>query len=123
MRLLESGLELLRAEVALAAVQARQLAGRSASALIVTVVAASFAQLTLVLLVLTPVLVNIVPTGNVLVSIAVGAALTLASGLVAVNAWRSVQRKVQRKVQRATPTGAVGAEQPELQPYETVAER
>src|SRR5262245_19076245 len=63
-RLVERGLDLARAEVGLALVHTRRIAVRAVSALLATIVACAFAQLSIVLLVAWPVLAERVPTPN-----------------------------------------------------------
>jgi hypothetical protein len=117
-RLIESGLQLMRAEAALAALQARHLAVRSVAALIATVVAASFVQLTLLLLVLTPLLLGFVPVRNLVLSIGASAVLGLGTAFGSLIAWRGVNTPLTPP--RDAGGGVSEARAPRL---ETLAER
>ncbi len=104
--LIESGIGLIRAEIALALTHARQVAVRAVSATLATIVACAFAQLTAVLLVLLPVLIEVVPVENAVISVASSAFLTLAFGGGAALAWARALR-----VRKQT-----GARAPKLSP-------
>jgi len=90
-RLIETGVELVRAELALVAVRARQVAIHSLTAVLATILAAALSQVALVVAVLSPLLLRSVPAQTLLVAIALPAVLALASLTWAFLAWRGVK--------------------------------
>lgn len=92
-RLVERALDLARAEVGLALVHTRRIAVRAVSALLATIVACAFAQLTIVLLVAWPVLADRVPTPNLLVGIGVSVLFALGGGIAAFSSWSGAQER------------------------------
>jgi hypothetical protein len=103
--LVERAIALGRAEVGLALVHTRRIAVRAVSALLGTIVACAFAQLTLVLLIAWPVLVARIPLVNLLAGVLMSALLSLAGGLFAALTWSHVARE-----RRASPRRASSAE-------------
>lgn len=91
--LVERAIALGRAEVGLALVHTRRVAVRAVSALLGTIVACAFAQLTLVLLIAWPVLAARIPLVNLLAGVLMSAVLSLAGGLFAVLTWSHVARE------------------------------
>jgi hypothetical protein len=91
-RLIESALELARAESTLVLVQVRDVAVRAVGALLATIVGAAFAQVAIVLAVISPLLRETMSLLNVIVAVAVPALFALASGSVALRAWRGILR-------------------------------
>jgi hypothetical protein len=91
--LVERAIALGRAEVGLALVHTRRIAIRAVSALLGTIVACAFAQLTLVLLVAWPVLVERIPWVNLLAGVLMSAALAAAGGGFAAFTWAHVARE------------------------------
>ena len=126
--LIESGIALIRAEIALAMTHARQVAVRAVSATLATVVACAFAQLTVVLLVLLPMLVEVVPHENAIISVVASAFLTLVFGGAAAFAWARALR-VRNKVGAGAPklsppvTPASGYDTPGQRGQVTLSER
>lgn len=102
--LVERAIALARAEAGLALVHTRRIAVRGVSALLGTVVACAFAQLTLVLLVLWPVLAARVPLASLLVGVLASTALAGAGAAFAIGAWAGVARE-----RRASDGGSAGA--------------
>lgn len=92
-RLVERALDLARAEVGLALVHTRRIAVRAVSALLGTIVACAFAQLSIVLVVAWPVIVNHVPLPNLLAGLGISVALTLAGGISAFLVWTGAHDK------------------------------
>jgi hypothetical protein len=91
--LVERALDLARAEVGLALVHTRRIAVRAVSALLGTIVACAFAQLTLLLLVLWPVLSAHVPLVNLLAGVLVSFILAAAGAAFAIGTWARVWRE------------------------------
>lgn len=91
--LVERAIALARAEAGLALVHTRRIAIRAISALLGTVVACAFAQLTLLLLVVWPVLAARVPLVNLLVGVLASVALAGAGATFAIRAWSRVARE------------------------------
>jgi hypothetical protein len=91
--LVERALDLARAEAGLALVHTRRVAVRAVSALLGTIVACAFAQLTLVLLVLWPVLSPHVPLVNLLAGVLVSLALAAGGATFAIATWARVGRE------------------------------
>src|SRR5262245_52489895 len=91
-RLLEPGVELIRAEVAVALARARQAATRALAALLLTLIAAAMLQVALVVGVLTPLLLRTLPSHSVWLAVALPGALALLSLGGAAVAWVSLQR-------------------------------
>jgi hypothetical protein len=92
-RLVERALDLARAEVGLALVHTRRIAVRAVSALLATIVACAFAQLTVVLVVAWPVLAEHVPVPNLLAGVGVSVLLAAAGGVSAFLVWSGAQEK------------------------------
>jgi uncharacterized membrane protein YqjE len=86
-RVAEGAIELARAEIHLALVQARASGARLAVTAAVTAVAAFFAGVSAVVLVLLPVLWAFRP-GPAIASLAIALAMTLVASLVALKHWR-----------------------------------
>jgi hypothetical protein len=91
-RLIESGLELVRAELAVALARARQVAVRAFTALLATIVAAVLLQVALVVLVLSPSLLQALPGDRVYLALGLPVGLALTSTLFALLAWLRVLR-------------------------------
>jgi hypothetical protein len=91
-RLLETAVGLARAEIGLGLVHLRYVAVRAITALLATIVASAFAQLAVLLAVLSPVLTQMLPLGNLLVAIGITGVLSLLAASGAVLAWGRVQR-------------------------------
>jgi hypothetical protein len=87
-RLIDSAVQLIRAEVALTFLRARQGATRAVAALVATLVTAELALFTVILLLSTPMLVEAVPWRSVSLSFGACLATTLAGALVTWRAWR-----------------------------------
>ena len=100
-RLIETTVELVRAEVALVAERARQVAIRSMTALLATIVAAALLQVALVVGVLSPLLLRSVPGPTLGLAIALPAGLALASLMVAFFSWRGVKSGLRSTVSSA----------------------
>jgi len=101
-RLIETSVELVRAELALVAVRARQVAIASLTAVLATILAAALSQVALVVGVLSPLLLRSVPAQTLLLAIALPAVLALASLTWAFLAWRGVKSGLRST---ATPGG------------------
>ena len=95
-RLLETGVELVRAEVAVALARARQAATRALAALLLTLLAAAMLQVALVVGVLSPLLVHTLPSHSVWLAVALPAALAVLSLGGAGVAWVSLQRNLRK---------------------------
>jgi hypothetical protein len=95
-RLLETGLELIRAEIAVALARARQAATRALAALLLTLIAAAMLQVALVVAVLTPVLARTLPSHSVWLAVALPGALAVLSLCGAAVAWVSLQRSLHK---------------------------
>jgi hypothetical protein len=91
--LVERAIALARAEVGLTLVHVRGIAVRAVSALLGTIVACAFAQLTLLLLVAWPVLVARASHVNLLVGVLLSALLSVAGAVFAVLMWAGVGRE------------------------------
>src|SRR6186713_3683322 len=100
-RLIETTVELVRAEVALVAERARQVAIRSMTALLATILAAALLQVALVVGVLTPLLLHSVPAPTLVLAIALPAGLAFGSLILAFFSWRGVKSGL-----RTTVSGA-----------------
>lgn len=92
-RLVERALDLARAEVGLALVHTRRIAVRAVSALLATIVACAFAQLSVVLLVAWPVLAERIPTANLLAGVGLSVLFTLGGAISAFVVWSGGQEK------------------------------
>jgi hypothetical protein len=101
-RLLETGMELVRAEVAVAMARARQAVIRAFTALLATILAAALLQVALVVCILSPLLVRTLPPDSVWMAVALPSVLALASLVAAGLAWSSVGRSLRK----STPTVA-----------------
>ncbi|HVZ35933.1 MAG TPA: hypothetical protein VG963_26080 [Polyangiaceae bacterium] len=95
-RLLETGVELIRAEVAVALARARQAATRGLAALLLTLLAAAMLQVALVVGVLAPLLVHTLPSHSVWLAVALPGGLALVSLCGAAVAWVSLQRSLRK---------------------------
>lgn len=104
--LVERGLDLARAEAGLALVHTRRIVVRAVSALLGTIVACAFAQLTLVLLIAWPVLVAYVPVVNLLAGVLMSLVLAAAGGTFAALTWVSVAREGRVSPSRAKASAA-----------------
>lgn len=111
-RLVERALDLARAEVGLALVHTRRIAVRAVSALLATIVACAFAQLTVVLLVAWPVLADRVPTLNLLVGVGLSVLLALGGGIAAFVVWAGAQEKKAGAAHSIAPSGNASASTP-----------
>jgi hypothetical protein len=100
-RLIETTVELVRAEVALVAERARQVAIRSMTAVLATIVAAALLQVALVVGVLSPLLLRSVPAPTLGLAIALPAGLAVASLIVAFVSWRGVKTSLRSTVATA----------------------
>jgi hypothetical protein len=98
-RLLESGVELLRAEVAVVLRRSKELSVHVLTALLATILAAAFAQVALILALLYPALSRNLSNAHLLLGLALPGGLTVASLIVAVMAWSDV-----RHIKRAEST-------------------
>ena len=108
-RLVERALDLARAEVGLALVHTRRIAVRAVSALLGTIVACAFAQLTVVLLVAWPVIAGRVPTLNLVAGVGISIAMSLAGAVGAFVVWVGASEK------KAGPAGHPSAVAPEAE--------
>jgi hypothetical protein len=113
--LVERATALARAEAGLALVHTRRIAVAAVSALLGTIVACAFAQLTIVLLVTWPVLVARVPLASLLLGVLASVVLSAGGAAFAVTTWLSVAR--QRKNGGAREAGA---NRPSLAPQSSV---
>jgi len=104
-RLLETGIELVRAEIAVALARARQAATRALAALLLTLLAAAMSQVALVVGVLSPLLLRTLPTHNVWLAVALPAALALLSLGGAAVAWVSLQRSLRKSTKPVVASG------------------
>ena len=102
--LVERALDLVRAEAGLALVHTRRVAVRAVSALLGTIVACAFAQLTLVLLGAWPVLVAHVPLVNLLAGVLMSLVIAGAGATFAALTWAGVARESRASAHRATAT-------------------
>lgn len=91
-RLLETGVELIRAEIAVALARARHAVTRALAALLLTLLAAAMLQVALVVGVLSPLLVRTLPAHSVWLAVALPATLAVLSLCGAAVAWVSLQR-------------------------------
>jgi hypothetical protein len=91
--LVERATALARAEAGLALVHVRRLAVAAVSALLGTIVACAFGQLTIVLLVAWPVLVARVPLLSVLLAVVASVVLSAGAAAFAVTTWLGVARQ------------------------------
>jgi hypothetical protein len=113
--LVERAIALARAEVGLTLVHARGIAVRAVSALLGTIVACAFAQLTLLFLVAWPVLVARASHVNLLVGVLLSALLSVAGAVFAVLMWAGVgrERKAGREMKMdATPQRSPSRSEP-----------
>jgi hypothetical protein len=115
--LVERATALARAEAGLALVHTRRIAIAAVSALLGTIVACAFAQLTIVLLVAWPLLVEHVPWLSVLFGVLASVALSASGAAFAVTTWLSVARQRRNGAAREAGTNRPSAvPQPEPQP-------
>lgn len=105
--LIERATALARAEAGLALVHTRRIVIGAVSALLGTIVACAFAQLTLVLLVAWPVLAAHVPLVNLLVGVLASVLLSIAAASFAVVTWLGVARE-----RRSAPSREAGTSRP-----------
>ena len=108
-RVIESALDVARAEIALLMLHVREVAVRGIAALLATILGAAFAQVAIVLLVVAPVLSEHMSTARVAVSIGIPALLAIGCCWAARTAWRGIPRT-------ATRTTAAEAAWPEPRP-------
>ncbi|MET0411289.1 MAG: hypothetical protein ABW217_08325, partial [Polyangiaceae bacterium] len=94
--MIESALDVARAEVALLMLHVREVAIRGIAALLATIVGAAFAQVAIVFLVVAPVLSQHMSTPRVALAIAIPAVLALGCGWAARAAWRGIPRQAPR---------------------------
>jgi hypothetical protein len=92
-RLIVSALDLARAEGALALVHVREVAVRAIGALLATIVGAAFAQIAIVLAVLSPLLREVLSTTSLVIAVSLPGLLALACGWAAIGAWRGITRE------------------------------
>jgi uncharacterized membrane protein len=92
-RVIESALDVGRAELALLMVHVREVAIRGIAALLATILGAAFAQVALVFLVVAPVLSQHMSTPRVGLAIGIPALLALGCGWAARAAWRGIPRQ------------------------------
>jgi hypothetical protein len=104
-RLLESGVELLRAELAVVLARASGAMTRAVAALLATILAAALLQVALVVGVLSPFLARSLPAVSLWIAIALPVLLALASTIAAVLAWRSMARSLNNE---SAPYGTAG---------------
>ena len=95
-RLLETGVELVRAEIAVGLARARQAATRGLAALLLTLVAAAMLQVALVVGVLAPLLMRTLPSHTVWLAVALPGGLAVVSLCGAAVAWVSLQRSLRK---------------------------
>ena len=119
--LVERAIALGRAEVGVALVHTRRIAVRAVSALLGTIVACAFAQLTLVLLMAWPVLVARIPLVNLLAGVSLSAVLAIAGGSFAVLTWSHVARE-RRASTRASGAKDVAKEKEPVSGYAVKAQ-
>jgi hypothetical protein len=105
-RLLETGVELIRAEIAVALAHARQAVTRGLAALLLTLVAGALLQVALVVGVLTPLLLRTLPSQTVWLAVAIPGALAVLSLCGAAVAWV----RLQRRSSKTTNSVVAGAE-------------
>jgi hypothetical protein len=108
-RLLETGVELIRAEIAVALAHARQAVTRGLAALLLTLVAGALLQVALVVGVLTPLLLRTLPSHTVWIAVAIPGALAVLSLCGAAVAWVSLQRS-SSKTTNSVVAGAESAQ-------------
>lgn len=89
-RVIESALDVARAEVALLMVHVRAVAIQAVAALLVTILGAAFAQITIVLLVLAPLLSEYLSSTRLAFAIGLPGLLTLLCAWAARAAWRGI---------------------------------
>jgi hypothetical protein len=107
--LVERALDLARAEAGLALVHTRRIAVRAVSALLGTIVACAFVQLTLVLLVVWPALSTHVPLVNLLAGVLVSIALAAGGVTFAIASWARIGRERASSGPSAAASAASGA--------------
>jgi hypothetical protein len=100
-RLSESAVGLARAEIGLGLVHVRDFAVRALTALLATIVASAFAQLAVLLAVLSLLLTHMLPLENLIVAIGRTDFLSLLAACGAVLAWGRVHRTTLRPGERA----------------------
>jgi hypothetical protein len=101
--LLETGMELVRAEVAVAAARARQAVMRAVTALLATILAAALLQVALVVCILSPLLVRTLPSDSIWMAVALPSVLALASLVAAGLAWGSLGRSLRKSASSNAP--------------------
>jgi hypothetical protein len=112
--LVERATALARAEAGLALVHIRRVAVAAVSALLGTIVACAFAQLTIVLLVAWPVLASSVPLSSLLLGLVASVVLMASGAAFAVTTWLGVVR------QRKHAAREAGANRPSLTPQHSM---
>jgi hypothetical protein len=115
--LVERATALARAEVGLALLHTRRIAVAAVSALLGTIIACAFAQLTIVLLVAWPVLVARIPLSSLLLGVLASVVLSAGGAALAVTTWLGVAR------QRKNGAREAGANRPSLSPQPEVHSR
>jgi hypothetical protein len=113
--LVERATALARAEAGLALVHVRRIAVAAVSALLGTIVACAFAQLTIILLVAWPVLASSVPLPSLLIGVLASVVLTAGGAAFAVTTWLGVVRQRRHGAARE-----VGANRPSLMPQHSM---
>jgi hypothetical protein len=113
--LVERATALARAEAGLALVHIRRIAVAAVSALLGTIVACAFAQLTIVLLVAWPVLASSVPLSSLLLAVLASVVLMAGGGAFAVTTWLGVVRQ-----RRNGGAREAGANRPSLVPQHSM---
>jgi hypothetical protein len=106
-RLFESGVELVRAEVALTLGRARQAILRAVTAVLATILAAALLQVALVVFILSPLFVRTLPVDSIWMAVALPSLLALASLVAAGLAWGSLRRSL-RKSEPGVPARSDG---------------
>jgi hypothetical protein len=89
-RVVESALDVARAELALLMIHVREVAIRGIAALLATILGAAFAQVAIVFLVVAPVLSEHMSTPRVVLAIGIPSLLALGCGWAARAAWRGI---------------------------------
>jgi hypothetical protein len=121
--LVERATALARAEAGLALVHTRRLAVAAVSALLGTIVACAFAQLTLVLLVTWPVLAARVPLANLIGGVVASVALSASGAGFAISTWLAAarQRRNGAAPREAAPSRPPPAREPATELHRNVA--
>lgn len=96
----ESAIELARAEARLVLTHARNVAIRAVTALLAVLIASSFAQVVLILLALSPLLVATSSLALVLAAFVPSVACTLIGAYVAFRAWKALENTQHKATNR-----------------------